>query len=87
VSVYAIATGWYVGWILGVVVVALVAVLVITITALAQKITTQAVAITNALDGARENTDPLWEVRTTNHAIDRITRGLRRVRTGSEDPA
>jgi hypothetical protein len=44
----------------------------------------QAEAITGALDGARANTDGLWDVRETNSAIDRITRGLRRVRTGSE---
>jgi anti-sigma-K factor RskA len=79
---FAIATGWYVGWILGVVVVALVAVLVLWITALAQRITRQAADITTALDGARENTLPLWDVRATNHTIDRITRGLRTVRTG-----
>jgi hypothetical protein len=81
----AIATGWIIGWIGGVVVVALVAVLVLAITGLAGRITRQAQAITGALDGARENTLPLWEVRTTNHDLDRITRGLRRVRTGSED--
>ena len=81
----AIATGWYIGWIGGVVVVALVAALVLWITALAQRLTGQADAITEALDGARENTIPLWDVRSTNHAIDRITRGLRRVRTGSEE--
>ena len=80
----AIATGWYIGWIGGVVVVALVAVLVLHITALAQRITRQAVSIIEALDGARENTIPLWDVRTTNSAIDRISRGLRRVRTGSD---
>lgn len=83
-TVLAISTGWYIGWIGGVIVVALVAALVLTITALAQRIVRQAEAITEALDGARENTLPLWEVRDTNHAIDRITRGLRRVRTGSE---
>lgn len=81
----AIATGWIIGWIGGVIVVALVAVLVLAITGLAGRITRQAHAITGALDGARENTLPLWEVRTTNHDLDRITRGLRRVRTGSED--
>jgi heme exporter protein D len=80
----AVAYGWYVGWAVGVVVVALVAVLVLAITARAQRITRQAHDITSALDGARENTLPLWDVRATNHAVDRITRGLRRVRTGSE---
>lgn len=79
----AVSTTWVIGWALGAVVVALVAVLVLTITALAQRITRQAEAITQALDGARENTQPLWKVKETNHAIDRITRGLRRVRTGS----
>ena len=80
----AIAYGWYVGWAVGVVVVALVAVLVLEITARAQRITRQADDITRALDGARENTEPLWGVRATNHAADRITRGLRRIRTGRE---
>lgn len=81
----AIGVGWYIGWGVGLVVVVLVAALVIIITATAQRITGQAVEITKALDGARENTEPLWEVRTTNHTIDRVTRGLRRVRTGSAD--
>ena len=79
----AFSTWWIVGWVGGVVVVALVAALVLTITALAQRITGQAVEITKALDGTRESTIPLWEVRATNHTIDRITRNLRRVRTGS----
>ena len=43
---------------------------------LGRRITRQAVEITEALDGARANTDALWEVRGTNHAIDRVTRGL-----------
>lgn len=76
------SAGWIIGWVLGVIVIALVAVLVLSITALAQRIVRQANDITRALDGTRENTTPLWEVRTTNHALDRITRGLRRVRTG-----
>jgi hypothetical protein len=76
---------WIVGWVGGVVVVAAVAVLVLTITALARRIVSQAEAITAALDGARENTAPLFEVRTTNSAVDRITRGLRTVRTGSPE--
>lgn len=80
----AVGAGWIIGWIVGVVVIALVAALVLAITALAQRITRQAASITEALDGARENTLPLWEVRGTNHALDRITRGLRRVRTGSD---
>jgi hypothetical protein len=82
---FAVAIGWIIGWIAGVVIVAAVAVLVLTITALAQRIVRQAESITEALDGARANTDGLWDVRGTNSAIDRITRGLRRVRTGSAE--
>lgn len=78
----AISGNWILGWGLGVVVVALVAVLVLAITALAQRIESQAEDITRALDGARANTDPLWAVKATNHTLDRITRGLQRVLGG-----
>ena len=80
----ALSGWWIVGWVGGVVVVAIVAALVLTITALANRITAQARDITSALDGARANTTPLFEVKGTNSAIDRITRGLRRVRTGGD---
>jgi len=82
--ILALSQWWIVGWVGGVVVVALVAFLVYTITALAQRITGQAVAITEALDGARANTEPLFAVKMTNSAIDRITRGLRIARTGGD---
>ena len=78
----ALSQWWIVGWVGGVVVVALVAALVLAITALAQRIVRQAQDITTALDGARANTAPLFAVRGTNSAVDRITRGLRTVRTG-----
>ena len=80
----ALSQWWIVGWVGGVVVVALVAALVIAITALADRITGQADAITQALDGARANTEPLFAVKMTNSAIDRITRGLRIARTGGD---
>jgi hypothetical protein len=80
----AMSGWWIVGWVGGVLVVAVVAVLVLGITALAQRITTQAEDITSALDGARANTSPLFEVKGTNIAVDRITRGLRRIRTGGD---
>jgi hypothetical protein len=76
VTVLALSTGWYVGWAVGLVVVLIAAGLLLTIIALGRRITGQAVDITKALDGARANTDALWDVRATNHAIDRITRGL-----------
>ena len=78
----ALSGWWIVGWVGGGVVVALVAVLVLAIIALAKRISAQARGITGALDGAQHNTAPLFEVRMTNSAIDRITRGLRAARTG-----
>ncbi|HET8953562.1 MAG TPA: hypothetical protein VFN44_23775 [Solirubrobacteraceae bacterium] len=81
----AMSSWWIVGWVGGVVVVAIVAVLVLSITALANRVSAQARDITRALDGTRANTTPLFEVKGTNSALDRITRGLRGVRTGSRE--
>jgi hypothetical protein len=81
----ALSQWWIVGWVGGVVVVALVAALVLAITALANRIVSQAEDITTALDGARSNTAPLFDVRETNSTVDRITRGLRSVRTGGAE--
>ena len=44
--------------------------------ALGRRIVRQADDITAALDGARQNTLPLYEVKRTNLALDRVTRGL-----------
>jgi hypothetical protein len=76
VTQLALSSGWYVGWAIGLLVVLLAAGLLLAIIALGRRITRQAEDITRALEGARTNTDPLWEVRSTNHAIDRITRHL-----------
>ena len=81
-TVLALASGWIIGWVLGVVVVLVAAGLLLAIIALGRRITRQAQDITKALDGARANTDALFDVSRTNLAIDRITRGLRGVRTG-----
>jgi hypothetical protein len=81
----AVSSWWIVGWAGGAVVVALVAALLLAITALAHRIASQAHAITTALDGAREHTEPLFALRETNSAIDRITRRLRRIRTGGAE--
>ena len=72
----ALSAGWYVGWAIGLVVVLLAAGLLLAIISLGRRITHQAHDITRALEGAHQNTNALWEVRTTNHAIDRITRHL-----------
>ena len=62
------------------------ATLLLAIIALGRRIARQADDITAAIDGARENTAPLFDVAGTNSAIDRITRGLRTVRTGEPQP-
>ena len=78
----AIGIGWWVGWALGLVVVLLAAALLLLVIGLARRLVGQADDITTALDGARENTKPLFEVTRANLAIDRITGNLRSVRTG-----
>ena len=83
--VTALASGWIIGWAIGAVVVLVAAALLLAIIALGRRITRQAEAITEALDGARANTEPLFDVTRTNLAIDRITRGLRAVRTGGSE--
>ncbi len=78
----ALSQWWYVGWIVGVVVILIAALLLITIILLGRRIVRQADDITAAIDGARENTSPLYDVTKANLAVDQIARGLRRVRTG-----
>ena len=80
--VIALASGWVIGWIVGAVVVVIAVALLLIIIGLGRRVVRQADDITAALDGARANTDPLFDVARTNLAIDRITRGLRTVRTG-----
>ncbi len=72
----ALSTWWYVGWVVGAVVVLIAATLLLAIIFLARRIARQADEITAALDGARRNTDPLWGVKEININIDRINRGL-----------
>ncbi len=75
-SVLGLGVGWYVGWGVGLVVVLIAATLLLLIIGLGRRIARQAEDITAALEGTHRNTNALWEVRRTNHAIDRITRGL-----------
>ena len=82
----AIGIGWWIGWAVALVVVLLAAGLLLTVIALGRRVAGQADDITAALDGARENTAPLFDVTRTNLAVDRITRGLRGVRTGDPEP-
>jgi hypothetical protein len=81
-----IGIGWWIGWSVALVVVLIAAALLLTIIGLGRRIVRQADDITAAIDGARDNTAPLFDVTDTNSAIDRITRGLRAVRTGEPQP-
>jgi hypothetical protein len=80
--VIALSTWWFVGWAIGVAVVAVAAGLLVAIIGLGRRIAGQARDITHALDRDREHTTPLFDVTRTNLAIDRTTRGLRAVREG-----
>jgi hypothetical protein len=74
--VLALSTWWYVGWVIAAVVVVIAASLLLAIIFLGQRVVRQADDITDALDGARRNTDPLWDVKRININVDRINRGL-----------
>jgi hypothetical protein len=74
--VLALSGWWVFGWVVGGAVVLVAALLLLAIIGLGRRIVRQADDITAALDGARASTDPLWEVKKTNVAIDRVTRGL-----------
>jgi hypothetical protein len=72
----ALSTWWYVGWVIAAVVVLIAATLLLAIIFLGKRVTRQADDITTALDGARDNTDPLWDVKQININLDRVNRGL-----------
>ena len=80
--VLALSTWWFVGWGIALLVVLIAAALLVAISALGWRIVRQADGITEALDGTREHTTPLFDVTRTNLALDQITRGLRSVREG-----
>ena len=76
--------GWIVGWVIGASVVVVAATLLVTIIAFCRRIVGQAEDITRALDSARENTNALFAVTSTNAAVASITADLRAVREGLE---
>lgn len=76
----ALAVTWTIGWVLGVVVIAIAALLLLTIIGLGRRIIRQAADISEALDGTRANTAGLYDVTNTNLELDRIARGLARAR-------
>ena len=73
--------GWYVGYVIAAVVITIVVILVAIILALARRIGVQADAVTGALDQARMNTLPLWDVDKINGGIRSIIRSAQEART------
>lgn len=79
------STGWYVGLVLGIVVIAVAAVIVITIVRLAQRIAAQARSAVPAVDVVRAQTDELGGIARINDSGVRIlhsARALRKVAVG-----
>lgn len=73
-------TGWYVGYVIAAVVITIVVVCVAIILALARRIGVQADVITGALDQARINTLPLWDVDKVNGGVRSIMKSAQEAR-------
>ncbi len=70
----AVLTGWYIGFVIALVVISVVVVLAAMILGLARRIGVQAEAITISLDEGRVNTLALWEVDKVNEELRLIVR-------------
>jgi hypothetical protein len=66
-------------------VVAVAALLLLTIIALGRRIVRQAGEIEAALDGAVQNTAPLFELGLVNHTLESVTRSIKAAR-GEQGP-
>ena len=77
-------TGWYVGFIIALVVLVIVVALVGIILGLARRIGVQALAATEALDESRINTLGLWEVDKINGGVRSIIRNAEEARGALE---
>lgn len=77
-------TGWYVGFIIALVVLVIVVALVGIILGLARRIGVQALAATEALDESRINTLGLWEVDKINGGVRSIVRNAEEARGALE---
>ena len=76
--------GWYVGFAIAGVTIAVVVVLVGTILGEARVIGRQAVAITESLEESRLNTMALWDVDLVNRSIQNINRSAAKARAALE---
>jgi hypothetical protein len=85
VAVIGASTGWWVGLVLGIVVIAVAAVIVITIVALARRIAGQARGAVEGVEVVRAQTDELDGIARINDSGVRIlhsARALRKVAVG-----
>lgn len=74
---------WRLGWVVGGGAVVVAAGLLLGIIALARRIVGQAAEIEGAIDGARENTAPLFDLQGLNRTLERVAGGLRASREGT----
>jgi len=78
-------TGWWtIGFVVGGLVVVVAAAMLLILIALARRITRQAHDVEAALRGAHRNTESLFDIAMMNHALESITRGVRRARHEQE---
>lgn len=77
-------SGWYVGYVIALVVLVVVVILVATILGLARRIGVQALAVVEAIDEGRVNTLALWEVDKINGGLREIVRSAEEARTALE---
>ena len=74
-------TGWWVaGYVAGAAAVVVAATLLVTVIALARRIVVQAREIEAALLGAHCNTESLFDIAMMNHALESITRAVKRAK-------
>lgn len=77
-------SGWYVGYVIALVILVVVVILVATILGLARRIGVQALAVIEAIDEGRINTLALWEVDKINGGLREIVRSAEEARTALE---
>ncbi len=73
-------SGWYVGYAITAVIIAIVVVLVATILGLARRIGVQALAIEESLENSRVHTLPLWDVDKVNSGVRSIIKSASQAR-------
>jgi hypothetical protein len=79
-SVIAASTGWYIGLVLGIVVILVAAAIVITVVTLARRIAAQARGAVEGVEVVRAQTDELAGIERINDSGVRILHSARAVR-------